>query len=60
MKQCPKCRQVFADGRLNFCRSDGARLVSTGVTPDEVETIPLSRRQFFWLKARHKHSKKNA
>ncbi|MFN6963367.1 MAG: DUF4190 domain-containing protein [Pyrinomonadaceae bacterium] len=26
MKQCPRCRQVYADDQLNFCLSDGELL----------------------------------
>ena len=39
MKQCPKCRLLFADGNLRFCRFDGSRLISAGAPPDESATI---------------------
>lgn len=39
MKQCPKCRQLFAGGDLRFCRFDGSRLVSETTRPDEAVTI---------------------
>jgi len=41
MKQCPKCRQLFADENLRFCRFDGSPLISEGTPPDEAATILL-------------------
>ena len=38
MKQCVKCRQLFADENLKFCRFDGSQLVNE-VAPDEAATI---------------------
>ena len=35
MKQCPKCRQLFAGGDLRFCRFDGSRLINETITPPE-------------------------
>jgi hypothetical protein len=46
MKECPICRQVFADGNLRFCRYDGTPLVKAA-PPDEALTMRL-------LKARRK------
>lgn len=39
MKECPKCRRVYTDGSLNFCRVDGTRLVNKGVCSDDAVTI---------------------
>lgn len=45
MKQCPKCRQLFAGGDLRFCRFDGSQLVGsrlineTITPPEEAVTI---------------------
>ena len=39
MKQCVKCRQVFADENLRFCRLDGTPLVNEVVLPDEASTV---------------------
>ena len=39
MKQCVKCRTLFADENLNFCRFDGSPLVKEVASPDEVATI---------------------
>lgn len=33
MKQCPKCRQLFAGGDLRFCRYDGSPLMNQNITP---------------------------
>ena len=44
MKQCPKCRQLFADVNLKFCRFDGSPLISEATPPDEAATILLSAR----------------
>ena len=42
MKQCPKCRQLFAGGDLRYCRYDGFRLISeANPPPDEAVTIPF-------------------
>ena len=42
MKQCPKCRQVFAGPDLKFCRFDGSPLISEATPPDEAATILFS------------------
>ena len=42
MKQCPKCRQVFAGADLKFCRFDGSPLISEATPPDEAATILFS------------------
>ena len=39
MKQCVKCRQLFAYENLRFCRFDGSPLIDEGVSPDEAATI---------------------
>lgn len=39
MKQCVKCRQLFADENLKFCRFDGSPLVNETAPPDEAATI---------------------
>ena len=39
MKQCVKCRQLFANENLRFCRFDGSPLANERVTPDEAATI---------------------
>ncbi|HEY9501311.1 MAG TPA: hypothetical protein VIR01_06785 [Pyrinomonadaceae bacterium] len=39
MKQCVKCRQLFANENLRFCRFDGSPLIDEGVLPDEAATI---------------------
>ena len=41
MKQCPKCRQLFANDDLRFCRLDGSRLLSETLPLDEGPTILL-------------------
>ncbi|HEU4433968.1 MAG TPA: hypothetical protein VFR51_11365 [Pyrinomonadaceae bacterium] len=41
MKQCPKCRQLFANDDLRFCRFDGSRLLSETLPLDEGPTILL-------------------
>ncbi|HEY5883428.1 MAG TPA: hypothetical protein VIT88_02015 [Pyrinomonadaceae bacterium] len=46
MKQCSKCRHLFADGNLKFCRFDGSPLISEGTPPDEAATIKFSTRHF--------------
>ena len=42
MKECPTCRQLFADGNLCFCRYDGAQLINKAVHSDEALTIRFS------------------
>ena len=42
MKECPKCRRLYTDASLNFCRIDGERLVSKGVCSDETVTARFS------------------
>ena len=39
MMQCVKCRQLFANENLRFCRFDGSPLINEAVPPDEAETI---------------------
>jgi hypothetical protein len=39
MKQCVKCRQLFADENLRFCRFDGSALVDEGVLSEEAATV---------------------
>lgn len=39
MKQCVKCRLLFADENLRFCRFDGSPLVKEIVPPEEAATI---------------------
>ena len=39
MKRCPKCRRVYADESLKFCRADGTKLAGDGgPAPDESPT----------------------
>ena len=39
MKRCPKCRQLFPDDSLNFCKSDGTPLApETAASGDEAGT----------------------
>lgn len=62
MKQCPKCRQLFAGGDLKYCRFDGFRLISETTTPpDEAVTIPFPTRpinkQFTPIEDLHRGSK---
>ncbi len=45
MKQCPKCRKVFAGVDLRFCRFDGSPLISEATPPDEAVTILFSTGQ---------------
>ena len=42
MKQCPKCRQLFAGVDLRFCRFDGSPLISGTTHPDEAVTMLFS------------------
>lgn len=39
MKQCVKCRQLFADKNLRFCRFDGSPLVDEITPAQEATTI---------------------
>ncbi|HKY45828.1 MAG TPA: hypothetical protein VJM50_22240 [Pyrinomonadaceae bacterium] len=46
MKECPKCRQLFADRNLRFCRFDGSPLIDEVITPPhEAATILFSTGQ---------------
>jgi hypothetical protein len=45
MKQCLKCRTVFADENLNFCRFDGSPLVYEVALPEEAATILFTTEQ---------------
>jgi hypothetical protein len=42
MKECPKCRQLFADRNLRFCRFDGSSLIDETTPPPEAATILFS------------------
>lgn len=42
MKECPLCRQVYADDTLNFCLSDGTGLARIPDVSDETIKIELS------------------
>jgi hypothetical protein len=61
MKQCPKCRRLFVDGNLRFCRSDGERLVGRGLPADETATIQFTTGQLKYrlLEAAKRHKKQN-
>jgi hypothetical protein len=39
MKQCVKCRLLYADENLRFCRFDGSPLVKEITPPEEAATI---------------------
>jgi len=39
MKQCPKCKNTYTDGSLQFCLADGTKLISE---PDAAETVRMS------------------
>ena len=39
MKQCVKCRLLYADENLRFCRFDGSPLVKGITPPEEAATI---------------------
>lgn len=39
MKQCVKCRLLYADENLRFCRFDGSPLVTEITPPEEAATI---------------------
>jgi pimeloyl-ACP methyl ester carboxylesterase len=42
MKRCPKCRRVYADESLKFCRADGTLLADEGPSPEEPPTRLIS------------------
>jgi len=42
MKECSKCRQLFAGDDLRFCRFDGAPLIDEATPHDEGTTILFS------------------
>jgi len=42
MKECRKCRQMFAGDDLRFCRFDGSPLISEPMPPGEAVTILFS------------------
>ena len=44
MKQCPKCRQLYADGNLRFCRFDGSSLIDEAIPAHEAATILFTSR----------------
>src|SRR5262245_16331413 len=41
MKRCPRCDRLFAENLLNFCRSDGALLVSGSLNEDATVLLPV-------------------
>lgn len=45
MKQCVKCRQLFADENLRFCRFDGSPLFDEVTVPNEAETVLFTSQQ---------------
>ena len=45
MKECPKCRQVFAYPNLRFCRFDGSLLVNEISAMHEATTLLFSTGQ---------------
>ena len=45
MKQCVKCRQLFADENLRFCRFDGSPLFDEVTAPDEAMTVLFTSEQ---------------
>lgn len=45
MKQCVKCRTLYADENLKFCRFDGLPLVEEVARPDEAATILFTTEQ---------------
>jgi hypothetical protein len=45
MKECPKCRQVFAYPNLRFCRFDGSLLVKEISAMHEATTLLFSTSQ---------------
>jgi hypothetical protein len=45
MKQCLKCRTLFTDENLRFCRFDGLPLVDAVALPEEAATILFTTAQ---------------
>ena len=45
MKECPKCRQLFAYPNLRFCRYDGSRLIDGPTSMHEATTLLFSTGQ---------------
>ena len=43
MKRCPKCRRLFTNELLKFCRFDGAELVDPATISAEALTLRLAR-----------------
>ena len=39
MKECPKCRQLFAHANLRFCRYDGSSLIDGPTSMHEATTL---------------------
>jgi hypothetical protein len=53
MKQCVKCRTIFADENLRFCRFDGLPLVNKVALPEEAATILFTTGQLDNLFPKH-------
>ena len=45
MKQCVKCRQLFAEENFRFCRFDGSPLFDEVTPPDEAATVLFTSEQ---------------
>lgn len=45
MKQCVKCRTLYGDENLRFCRFDGSPLMDQVASPDEALTILFTTEQ---------------
>ena len=45
MKQCVKCRHLFADENLRFCRFDGSPLFDEVTVPNEALTVLFTTEQ---------------
>ena len=48
MRQCPECKRVYYDERLNFCLDDGAPLsgvMKIQMYGDPDETVSFSKRR---------------
>ncbi len=42
MKRCPQCKTVYTDDSLQFCLSDGAKLISVDDGDEAAETVRMS------------------
>ena len=49
MKQCEKCRTIYGDENLNFCRFDGSSLENAAALPEEAATILFTTDQLHQL-----------